>query len=58
MKHKIVLEIDGVRHKLIKTRTYDPCTKCSLNHTCARPTQMLCSICPTGTHFRKCKKGE
>ena len=58
MKHKIILEIDGVRHKLIKTRVDNPCAKCSLERICVRPDRMLCGIKSIGTRYRKCKKGE
>ena len=58
MKNKIVLEINGVRHKLIKTKVKDPCKKCSLDHACKRPSVICCGINPAGTRFRKCKPGE
>lgn len=70
MKHKIVLEIDGVRHKLIRTRSTRPCKNCSLNSFIKGnevSDNVEVSICGniidapcTGfrDHFRKCKPGE
>lgn len=58
MKHKIVLEIDGVRHKLIKTKIKNPCKKCSLRKNCCVKTDPVCGIDPVETRFRKCKPGE
>ena len=58
MKQKIVLEINGVRHRLIKTRAENPCTKCSVNGTYCINHDIICGIDPAGTHFRKCKPGE
>ena len=72
MKHKIIIEIDGVRHKLIKTRAEDPCKKCSLKSVCFNSDsgnlvilsqlllqiQILCGAGKHETHFSKCKPGE
>lgn len=61
MKHKIILEIDGVRHKLIKTKAKDPCKKCSLESICTNRgwgKAIFCNFDSVGTHYRKCKKGE
>lgn len=58
MKYEIVLEINGVRHKLIKTRTKYPCEKCSVKQRCTGRNHLLCYVMSAGTHFRKCKKGE
>lgn len=62
MKHKVIVEINGVRHKLIKTRSGRPCEKCSLNTfkseicTCGNIIHAPCIR--FNTHFRKCKPGE
>lgn len=62
MKHKIVLEIDGIRYKLIETRSVRPCEKCSLNTfksgicTCGNIIHAPCI--GRHTRFRKCKLGE
>ena len=31
---KIILEIDGVRHKMVRNKVKDPCRACSLNKFC------------------------
>ena len=59
MKHSIILEINGVRHKLIKTKVEHPCDKCSISNVCKDETAtgfMPCTL--YSTHFRKCKPGE
>ena len=61
MKNKIVLEIDGVRHKLIKTKVKDPCKKCSLEDVCTNrrcSKAILCYFDASNTRYRKCKPGE
>jgi hypothetical protein len=59
MKHKIVLEINGVRHKLIKSRTksgIDVCEKCSICKECKKTVDGACLN--LNEYFRKCKPGE
>lgn len=61
MKHKVIVEIDGVRHKLIKTRAVHICKSCSLSKMCKNPQNGLGNFQPCAdfnTHFRKCKPGE
>lgn len=58
MKQKIILEIDGVRHKLIRTKSERPCKTCSLHGPCQKLRRRYCEFDSIGTHFRKCKKGE
>ena len=61
MKHSIIVEIDGVRHKLIKTKVKNPCDKCSLKSTCTDRSfgkSIFCSFDAIDTRYRKCKKGE
>lgn len=59
MKHNIILEIDGVRHKLIKTRAKSLCKSCSIKSICGKP-YYLTFPCSTrfSMHFCKCKPGE
>ena len=60
MKHKVIIEIDGVRHKLIRTRGRASCTNCSLNATaCGNIVGIVGAACVGFyTRFRKCKPGE
>jgi hypothetical protein len=63
MKHKVILEIDGVRHKLINGKeTSNPCSKCSLEHMCCNNEVLkytvLCLRNVPGSRYRKCKPGE
>lgn len=59
MKHKIIIEIDGVRHKLIKTKIGNHCDKCSLFDVCKGKNRIDFMPCPTyDVRYRKCKKGE
>lgn len=59
MKHKIILEIDGVRHKLIKTKVKYPCDKCSILNLCeSREIDGFVPCACYSTHYRKCKPGE
>lgn len=60
MKHKIIVEIDGVRHKLIKTKTKveDPCDKCSILNVCRKIVSGFMPCTLDLTCYRKCKKGE
>lgn len=58
MKHTFILEIDGVRHKLIDTKCKTPCKKCSLKDQCKKASDVLCRVKLRGTHYRKCKPGE
>ncbi len=44
----IVIEIDGVRHKLVDTKDYDKCYNCSLdrNSICSNASSPFdCTIC-------------
>ena len=35
MKHKVILEIDGIRHRMVRGRkNAEPCSKCSLEKQC------------------------
>ena len=47
---KIVVEIDGVRHKLIEDKTDMPCEKCSLLYMCDEP---ICQHFEELCHFEK-----
>lgn len=58
MKNKVILEVNGVRHKLIKTRSLNPCHSCSLKITCELSPEIPCGIDMRKTHFIKCKPGE
>lgn len=60
-KLTIVLEINGVRHKLIKTKVENPCKKCSLKDVCINRVygkSIFCAFDSIDTRYRKCKKGE
>lgn len=54
---KVIVEIDGVRHKMVRTRKRsDTCVNCSLEKVC---TYVVDSACLSGYYrFRKCKEGE
>ena len=43
----VVIEIDGVRHKLVDTKDYDRCYTCSLGDLCGEAWEqsMDCTIC-------------
>ena len=43
----IVIEIDGVRHKLVEARDNSTCTTCSLQELCSEACEqsMDCNIC-------------
>lgn len=58
MKHTLIVELDGVRHKLINTKCATPCKKCSLLEPCRKASGILCKFDIEGTHYRKCKPGE
>lgn len=58
MKNKVILEINGVKHKLIKTRSLRPCDSCSLKSVCFDHAEVLCTADMQKTHFIKCKPGE
>lgn len=37
MKHKVIVEIDGIRHRMFRGRNnVDPCSKCSLEKHCTK----------------------
>ena len=42
---KIIIEIDGVKHKLVKDTSSDTCINCSINHLCYYPEMDGDSIC-------------
>lgn len=49
---KVVIEIDGVRHKLVSDKTVgDVCSQCSLAKLCNHLTIMLCETLKKDTHF-------
>lgn len=61
MKHKVIIEIDGVRHKLIKGRAKNKtgvefCEKCSIRKMCTKIIDGPCI--DLNAYFRKCKPGE
>lgn len=60
MKNKVILEVNGVKHKLIKTRSLRPCGSCSLKNVCLDNSrgEVLCIVDIRRTHFIKCKPGE
>lgn len=59
MKRKIIVEIDGVRHKLIKTKVENPCLKCSISDMCRSKDSLDFMLCTSYyTRYRKCKPGE
>ena len=58
MKDKIIVEINGVRHKLIKTRSKSPCETCRLKSMCLANDGLGCTHTSTAMHFIKCKPGE
>jgi len=60
MKRKIIIEIDGVRHKIVKlpTMTPYPCETCSLQKECEDSFEILCMIEKHNCHFEKCEAGE
>lgn len=60
MKHKIILEIDGVRHKLIKGKaSSEVCNKCSVQDICKNSgLHDMCFTYWPDLRYRKCKKGE
>jgi hypothetical protein len=62
MKHNVILEIDGVRHKLIKGKEVaNPCSKCSLEQICCKgifSRMIMCLKDVPSSRYRKCKKGE
>ena len=31
---KVIVEIDGVRHKMVRTKATDPCSACSIEKIC------------------------
>lgn len=46
---KVIVEIDGVRHKMVKNKVKDPCNACSLSKLC---TKKIGSPCLGGNdHF-------
>lgn len=46
---KIIVEIDGVRHKMVKYRAKNPCDVCSLSGLCANKIGYPCL--DGNTHF-------
>ena len=60
MKHSIILEIDGVRHKLIKGKnSSDVCNKCSIHDICRNiALRNMCFTQMPDLRYRKCKPGE
>lgn len=58
MNSTIIMEINGVRHKLIETKSTKPCSTCSLKRLCLVKDEEGCTIGRPHTHFRKCKPGE
>lgn len=62
MKHKIILEINGVRHKLIKGKLpldVDVCSKCSIQDVCRGSGLLnMCFTRMPDLRYRKCKPGE
>lgn len=41
-RKKIILEIDGVRHKMVRSKVADPCKACSLNKFCINSVGSPC----------------
>ena len=39
---KVIVEIDGVRHKAVKNKAKNPCRICSLNRLCANKIGSPC----------------
>lgn len=39
---KVIVEIDGVRHKMVKNKVKDPCNACSLSKLCANKIGSPC----------------
>lgn len=42
MKTKVIVEINGVRHKMVHSRVKDVCHACSLNKLCANKIGSPC----------------
>lgn len=57
MKPKIIVEINGVRHRLVFHRKFEKscCECCSLDKYCA---VKLCVACAANANFRRCDPGE
>lgn len=39
---KIIVEIDGIRHKMVRNKVKDPCRACSLNKFCTNNVGSPC----------------
>ena len=55
MMKKIIIEVDGVRHKMVRTKTPN-CHNCSLSKVCNNTDWYPCK--GSNTQFKLCKKGE
>ena len=60
MKNKVIIEIDGVRHKLIRGKvSSDVCYKCSIRDVCKNSgLRNMCFTQMPDLRYRKCKPGE
>lgn len=54
MKAKVIVEIDGIRHRLVHGRDKtSPCYRCSLEHVCSK---YIGSPCLRGGDYFKLEK--